>query len=503
MIEPILDRVRTERLTTCRTSSQLSAFAHRVAATRTLHRQRAPTKTLDVPVPTRITSSALSLVFASAAILGAPVSASAGADTTPPVLSAFDFAPKSVDIADGAKTVTVTARVTDETGAESVTMILDSDATTQTAGFGSMSLVSGTPQDGVWSRTATIPATAAPGAWSVVLYPLSDTLGNSDSAFRDNPTKLTVTNGVAGPGDTAPPVVSEFDFTPKSVDIADGAKTVSVTARLTDQTGAEPPTMILDSDATTQTAGFGSMSLISGTPQDGVWSRTATIPATAAPGTWAVVLYPVSDTLGNSDSAFLDNPTKLTVSDGAEVPQNEAPGAPTGVLATRSNASARVSWAAPRDTGGAPITSYTVTASPGGQASTVPGSATSAVIAGLSNGTAYTFVVTATNAAGQGAASTASGVVVPATTPARVAKPTVKVKRRKAVIRWAPPADGGAAVTTYRVSVNGKSVTRGAGARSLVLKKLKPGRYRVKIAATNGVGNGPASQIVKFTIRRK
>ena len=86
-----------------------------------------------------------------------------------------------------------------------------------------------------------------------------------------------------------------------------------------------------------------------------------------------------------------------------------APGAPVGVTATAGDATAAVSWgAAPPD--GSPVTSYTVHASPGGASVTVPGTATSAAFAGLINGTAYTFTVTATNAAGPGQGATSNTV---------------------------------------------------------------------------------------------
>jgi hypothetical protein len=70
-----------------------------------------------------------------------------------------------------------------------------------------------------------------------------------------------------------------------------------------------------------------------------------------------------------------------------------------------------VSFKAPATTGGAAITSYMVTASPGG--TRVTGTASPVVVTGLTNGTSYTFTVTATNAAGTSAASTASTAVTP------------------------------------------------------------------------------------------
>jgi hypothetical protein len=93
------------------------------------------------------------------------------------------------------------------------------------------------------------------------------------------------------------------------------------------------------------------------------------------------------------------------------------PAAPTGVAATAGNASANVNWTAPSD-GGSPITSYTVTSYVGSTAqaaTTVVGSppATGVTIGGLTNGIAYTFTVTATNAIGTGPPSAQSNAVTP------------------------------------------------------------------------------------------
>jgi RHS repeat-associated protein len=88
-----------------------------------------------------------------------------------------------------------------------------------------------------------------------------------------------------------------------------------------------------------------------------------------------------------------------------------APGAPTGVTATAENASAYVLWTAPASNGGSAITGYTVTASPGG--ATTPATSTNVTVPGLTNGTAYTFTVKATNSVGTGVASAASSPVTP------------------------------------------------------------------------------------------
>jgi uncharacterized repeat protein (TIGR01451 family) len=94
-----------------------------------------------------------------------------------------------------------------------------------------------------------------------------------------------------------------------------------------------------------------------------------------------------------------------------------APSAPLGASAVAGNASANVAWSAPTNTGGTPITSYTVTARVGGVATaikaTVPGTSTGANVIGLTNGTSYTFTVHATNSVGNGPESAASNAVSP------------------------------------------------------------------------------------------
>src|SRR5262249_48040748 len=87
------------------------------------------------------------------------------------------------------------------------------------------------------------------------------------------------------------------------------------------------------------------------------------------------------------------------------------PGAPTGIFAIGRDGSASVSFAPPSSDGGAAISRYTATASPGGASASGTGSPL--VVTSLTNGTTYTFTVTATNANGTGPASSPSNAIVP------------------------------------------------------------------------------------------
>ena len=97
----------------------------------------------------------------------------------------------------------------------------------------------------------------------------------------------------------------------------------------------------------------------------------------------------------------------------SEVPEPtpSVPSAPLNVSATAGNASASVSFSVPSDDGGATITSYTATSNPGALSGSC--NASPCLVEDLSNGTVYTFTVSATNEVGEGPDSEASSAVTP------------------------------------------------------------------------------------------
>lgn len=124
------------------------------------------------------------------------------------------------------------------------------------------------------------------------------------------------------------------------------------------------------------------------------------------------------------------------------------PGAPTIGTATAGNAQASVTFSAPGSNGGAAITGYTVTSSPGGITGT--GASSPIVVTGLTNGQAYTFTVTATNAAGTGAASSASNSVTPVAPPSTPTGLALTPDEGFITASW----DAAAGATSYELDID-------------------------------------------------
>ncbi len=181
------------------------------------------------------------------------------------------------------------------------------------------------------------------------------------------------------------------------------------------------------------------------------------------------------------------------------VQPNTVPGAPTGASAVAGNGQATVSWMAPMDDGGKPITGYTVTSSPEFHTAAAGPSATSVVVHGLSNGTTYTFRVTASNAIGTGAPSAPSNSATPfaPTVPGPPIDVTALGGHGQATVSWGAPAtDGRSPITGYTVTSSPGGITASVNGTTLtaVVTGLTNGTsYTFTITAKNAVGTGPMS----------
>ena len=136
--------------------------------------------------------------------------------------------------------------------------------------------------------------------------------------------------------------------------------------------------------------------------------QTASVPITAESTTGSTTLaFTSTDAAGSFYGVVVDD---VSVMPSGSAPS--APSAPTGVSAVGGSAGqASVSFGPPSSDGGSTVSSYTVTASPGG--ATATGASSPIVLSGLTDGNPYTFTVTATNLTGTSLASAPSGAVIP------------------------------------------------------------------------------------------
>ena len=168
-----------------------------------------------------------------------------------------------------------------------------------------------------------------------------------------------------------------------------------------------------------------------------------------------------------------------------------APGTPTGVA---SNAQVAVTWTAPANNGGAPITSYTVTSTPGSLTCATTGALT-CTVTGLTNGTGYTFQVKATNAVGTSVNSAASGTLTPAAQLPGAPTGLVVTQGPTAgalTVTWQAAPANGAAITGYTVTSTPGSLTcTTTGALTCAVTGLAASTpYTFQVKATNSVGTG-------------
>jgi DNA-binding beta-propeller fold protein YncE len=164
-----------------------------------------------------------------------------------------------------------------------------------------------------------------------------------------------------------------------------------------------------------------------------------------------------------------------------------APKPATGVSGRPGNGSVTVTWTPPADTGGAPIKSFTVTPTPAGPScvtTVVP-----CVIAGLVNGTKYTFTVTTTTTAGLTSVSDPSVAVapyVPVAQKVKAKKASSKLPRKgfTTVVNWVKRSKYATAGPISVTCANGTALTSD---QLCSYRVYKTGKIKVRTKGVRGV----------------
>ena len=294
---------------------------------------------------------------------------------------------------------------------------------------------------------------------------------NSQGAGINSSTSNTITTDAAAPGAPAIGVATKTGSTTATVSFSEPSVTNG--AAVTGYTVTSTPGSIVAT---------GNASPITVTGLSVATAYTFTVTATNSAGT-------------SVPSAA----TNQIVSDAT------APGAPTIGTATKlSSTSARIAFTAPASNGGAAISTYTVTSTPG---NIVASAGTSPItITGLTPATAYTFTVKATNYVGESIASQPTVSITTDATDVYVpGAPTIgtgtKTGSTTATVTFTEPAsNGGAAILGYIGTATQTGATPPAGiiatstTSPITFTGLTPAtHYTFKVAAINSVGTGPQS----------
>jgi len=168
------------------------------------------------------------------------------------------------------------------------------------------------------------------------------------------------------------------------------------------------------------------------------------------------------------------------------------PGAPTIGTATAGDGRATVTFSAPAGNGGAAITVYTATASPGGTTATA--TASPITVTGLTNGTSYTFAVKATNSVGTGASSAASNSVTPAASPLTVSTLPDGAVATTTTLNVSGTVTSSATISS--LTVNGTAVTVKSDGSFSYPVQLVSGANTVIISATDTNGTATDTRTV-------
>jgi len=310
--------------------------------------------------------------------------------------------------------------------------------------------------------TGTIPVTGlTPGTdYTFIVFAT-----NSQGAGINSSSSNTITTDAAAPG--APT-------------IGTATKTGSTTARIT----FTPPS-VNNGAAVTQYTVTSSPGGITANGSASPINITGLSPASS---------YTFTVTATNSAGTSVASAASNQITSDATVP-----GAPTIGTATKlSSTTARVAFTAPASDGGAAISGYTVTSTPGNIIAS--GSVSPITVVGLAPATEYTFRVVATNFVGDSSNSNSSNTITTDATDVFVpGAPTIgtgtKTGSTTATVAFtAPASNGGAAIIGYIGTSTPGGVIATSTTSPITFTGLTPAtHYTFKVAAINSVGTGPQS----------
>ena len=349
--------------------------------------------------------------------------------------------------------------------------------------------------------TLTLAGATAGKACGITVYFVQRASGDSSLAFAGG-TILNMNNATLPGPNLAANATSVYSFT-----TVDGGATW-YGFKAGDSAVYVPPTVPAAPTAVVGTRGSGQVS-VAFTPGASNGAAITGYTVTSTPGSLTasgagspIVVTSLTNGTAYTFTVHATNSVGNSVesSPSAAVTPATVPGAPTGVVGTPGNTTASIAFTAPGSAGGSAITGYTATLSPGG--ATFSGASSPIAATGLTNGTAYTATVHATNAVGNSSESSVSSPFTPLVAPTAPGAPTIGTATAgdaQATVTWtAPASNGGSAITGYRVTpyigATAQSATTVGVILTATVTSLTNGTaYTFKVAAINAIGTGPDS----------
>lgn len=202
--------------------------------------------------------------------------------------------------------------------------------------------------------------------------------------------------------------------------------------------------------------------------------------------------------VGGAGSSLVSAPSASIVPS-----QPRPPGAPLITDVYPRDSAIRLSWAAP-ETGSQGLTKYLIAIEPGGRVVEASPDVTEWIITDLVNGTPYSFTIQGVNSQSEGEVSPPSYPVAPelADVPLKPAGLLTTALDGRIDVQWVPPADGGAPITGYVVTVEPGSHREELPADTTVMAVtgLANGTaYQVAVIAKNKAGDSEAANIEQVT----
>jgi hypothetical protein len=251
-------------------------------------------------------------------IVALPVTAQQ--DTTPPVLTNFDFSPRQIDTSSAPAEVVVSFHVTDDlSGVQQgyAYFVSPSGQHSISAQTGDRS---GDPRDAGYQRLMVVPAFTEPGTWTLAGIGFYDQVSNfvsydtSQLISMGFPTMLVVTSVQ----DTSAPVLTNFDFSPRQIDTSSAPAEVVVSFHVTDDLSGVQQGYAYFVSPSGQHSISAQTGDRSGDPRDAGYQRLMVVPAFTEPGTWTLAGIGFYDQVSNfvfydtSQLISMGFPTMLT-----------------------------------------------------------------------------------------------------------------------------------------------------------------------------------------------